>query len=112
MKGFDGPDAVTVAIEKVILNKFEGPGRVPNDEDKFLYENGVLNQGLVAEIIKRLKDIVDLLNHGHSVGLLPSNAKLKPQHATHLGKIIDALVQMVAGAAVGSCWSRRGGDGG
>jgi hypothetical protein len=91
-KGNDGPSADSALLDRLIVAFFE-KGNIRSAEGVRSFVGSAELDASGPAVAERLEQIVETLRGGRRVGLLPSNARLGPEHAVRLGMLLKYLNQ-------------------
>lgn len=90
LKENDGPSVDSALLDRLIVAFFEkGNIRSADGVTAFVGQEHLTKSG--AAVAQRLEYIVETLKSGRRVGLLPSNARLGPEHSVRLARLLDYL---------------------
>jgi hypothetical protein len=90
LKENDGPSIDSALLDRLIVAFFEkGNIRSADGVTAFVGQQDLSKSG--AAVAQRLEYIVETLKSGRRVGLLPSNARLGPEHSVRLERLLDYL---------------------
>jgi hypothetical protein len=90
LKENDGPSVDSALLDRLIVAFFEkGNIRSADGVREFVGQENLSTSG--ASVAERLEYIVETLRSGRRVGLLPSNARLGPEHSVRLARLLDYL---------------------
>lgn len=89
-KGNDGPSVDSALLDRLVVAFFEKGSIRSADGVRSFVGSDELNLSGPA-VAARLEQIVDTLRSGRRVGLLPSNARLGPEHSVRLARLLEYL---------------------
>lgn len=90
LKENDGPSVDSALLDRLIVAFFEkGNIRSADGVREFVGQDNLSASG--ASVAERLEYIVETLRSGRRVGLLPSNARLGPEHSVRLARLLEYL---------------------
>jgi hypothetical protein len=90
LKENDGPSIDSALLDRLIVAFFEkGNIRSADGVTAFVGQEDLNRSG--AAVAERLEYIIETLRSGRRVGLLPSNARLGPEHSVRLARLLDYL---------------------
>eukprot|EP01048_Picozoa_sp_COSAG05_P020803 COSAG05_NODE_3646_length_1936_cov_1.980403_1_plen_181_part_00 len=94
-KDNDGPSIDSALLDRLVVAFFEkGNIRSPEGVVSFVGSEQLEHSG--PAVAARLEQIVETLRSGRRVGLLPSNARLGPEHSVRLARLLEYLVTAMA----------------
>ena len=95
LKGNDGPSVDSALLDRLIVAFFE-KGNIRSAEGVVAFVGAPALEQSGSSVAQRLEAIVETLRSGSRVGLLPSNARLGPEHSVRLARLLEYVSEALS----------------